>query len=138
VSYQRSISGQTFVLTFYFIAFRFTGVMEAIEPISARIVSATYNFIQHVRTAVSHKTAIANLQCDFHIPLLVIFSQLFHDFLAISPLCGQPFRHTRCRERTSSFGLHITSCIFYCLSLHEIESEIFCLCLTEIMRIHLK
>jgi len=39
------------ILTFYFIACGFARAMEVIEPISACLVSAIYDFTQHGRTA---------------------------------------------------------------------------------------
>ena len=40
------------ILTFYFIAFEFPRAMEVTELISARLVSAICDFIQHPRAAV--------------------------------------------------------------------------------------
>ena len=64
------------ILTFYFIAFGFPQAMEVIEPISAHLINAIWDFIQHARTAILRKTAVAKSQCDFS-------RNVFCDFVAI-------------------------------------------------------
>ena len=51
-----------------------------IEPISVRLVSMIWDFIQHPRTAVSCETAIANSQQDFlHNVICDFFAELLLD-----------------------------------------------------------
>jgi len=73
------------ILTFYFIAFGFLRAIEVIEQISARLVRAICDFIQHARTASLARNSDCKLAEIFHITLFAIFLHFFANSLS----CGK-------------------------------------------------